>query len=151
MPRLPEGLYDRIILAPLDKAEFEPDVIMVYCNPGQAARLIQGAVYCQGEPVTSTASGRCACVSEIVVPYLKKGYSFTVPGAGEKVFALTADDEMIFSLHASKIDELIEGLATTHKSGIGRYPWPVAGVKITPQMPKTYDFLVDIAEEQYPD
>lgn len=149
LPRLPEGMYDRIILAPLDKTEFEPDVIMIYVNPGQAARLIQGAAYCQGEPVTSTASGRCACISEIVSPYLKKGFSFTVPGAGEKVFALTADDEMVFSLHASRIDELVEGLATTHKSGIGRYPWPIAGVKAKPSMPDTYKFLEDMAEEKY--
>jgi uncharacterized protein (DUF169 family) len=149
LPRLPEGMYDKIILAPLDKTEFEPDVILIYVNPGQAARLIQGAAYCHGEPVTSTASGRCACISEIVSPYLKKGFSFTIPGAGEKVFGLTADDEMVFSLHASRIDDLVEGLATTHKSGIGRYPWPIAGVKAKPSMPDTYRFLEEIAEEKY--
>lgn len=149
LPRLPEGLYDRILLAPLEKSDFEPDVVMVYVNPGQAARLIQGAAYCQGEPVTSTASGRCACISEIVAPYLKKGFSFTVPGGGEKVFAHTGDDEMVFSLHASRIDDLTEGLAATHKSGIGRYPWPIAGVKCSPAMPHNYDFLMELAEEKY--
>lgn len=107
LPRLPEGMYDRIILAPLNKADFEPDLFIIYVNPGQAARLIQGAVYCNGEPIATLSAGRGACVSETVVPYLAKGYSCTIPGGGEKMFALTGDEEMVFSLHASKIDELV--------------------------------------------
>ncbi|SMC57872.1 DUF169 domain-containing protein [Papillibacter cinnamivorans] len=151
LPRLPEGMYDRMILAPLEKAEFRPDVIIIYVNPGQAARLIQGAVFCSGEPIATLSAGRCACVSEIVVPFVKKGYSCTIPGGGEKMFALTGDDEMAFSLHASRIDELAEGLASTHKSGIGRYPWPVAGVRAKAAMPDSYKFLEELAAARYPE
>lgn len=139
--RLEEGTFERIILAPLSKAEFEPDVILVYVNPGQAARLIQGANYADGGYIGAKATGRAACISEIASTYKNQVCNITIPGAGEKVFAMTADDEIIFSAPYCKLADVIEGVMVTHKSGIGRYPWPIAGLKASPTMPDCYKFL----------
>ena len=44
----PTGLADRIVMAPLDKAEIRPDMILFQCNPEQACRLITLDTYWDG-------------------------------------------------------------------------------------------------------
>ncbi len=139
--RLAEGQFDKIVIAPLHKATFVPDVVLVYGLPGQLVRLVQGANYVEGGYIPAKATGRAACISEIVSPYNSQACNLTIPGAGEKVFAMTGDDEIIFSIPYSKIDDVIEGVLVTHKSGIGRFPWPIAGLRLPPAMPAEYKFL----------
>jgi hypothetical protein len=52
------------------------------------------------------------------------------------VFGQTEDWEMAFSLPGSKMEELVEGLAGTHKGGI-RYPIPTY-LRYSPQYPEHY-------------
>jgi len=139
--KLDENTFERIILAPLNKAQFVPDIILIYGNPGQVVRLVQGANYAQGGYVPAKATGRAACISEIASAYKTQSCNITIPGAGEKVFAMTGDDEIVFSAPYAKLGDIIEGVTVTHKSGIGRYPWPIGGVKAAPSMPAEYKFL----------
>jgi uncharacterized protein (DUF169 family) len=139
--KLEEGTFEKILLAPLSKANFVPDVVLVYGNPGQIVRLVQGANYVNGGYVGAKATGRAACISEIATTFKSQDCNLTIPGAGEKVFALTSDDEIIFSAPYNKLADVIEGVVTTHKSGIGRFPWPIAGIKAAPTMPGEYKFL----------
>ena len=61
-------------------------------------------------------------------------------------FALTQDDEMAFALPACKIDSFVEGLVTTHKSGVARIPTPIAGLTNEPKWPPYYKPLGDYAD-----
>ncbi len=47
--------------------------------------------------------------------------SYSVPGNGDRIFGMTQDWEMSFFIPPSKVDDLLEGLAKTHKAGV-RYP-----------------------------
>ena len=42
------GVNSHILVAPLSRAAFEPDLLMIYGNPAQIMRLIQGALYNEG-------------------------------------------------------------------------------------------------------
>jgi len=44
--------YVGIVSAPYKKAEFEPDLLLVYGNPAQIDQLISGIMYRDGLPVT---------------------------------------------------------------------------------------------------
>lgn len=143
--RLDKGFIDGILLSPLNKAAFAPDVVIVYGNAGQVVRMVQGAVYCEGGGIETTISGRCACVSEIIAPFKKQKCNVIIPGGGEKIFAATADDELAFAVPYARIPELIEGIATTHKSGVARYPFPVNGLKARPVFPDRYAELEEAA------
>lgn len=132
------GGAGNIVIAPLHKADFLPDVIVVYGNPGQAVRLIQGGNYAAGGGIEARFCGRTACASELITPYLKQKYNVTIPGAGEKVFGQTNDDELVFSFPYDKTDGLIEGLIKTHESGIARFPVPICGLRMKPAFPPKY-------------
>ncbi len=132
------GGAGNIVIAPLHKTDFVPDVILIYGNPGQVVRLIQGANYAEGGGIETRFCGRTACASELVTPYIRQKYNVTIPGGGEKVFGQTNDDEMAFSFPFAKTEELIEGLQETHESGIARIPVPIAGLRVKPTFPPKY-------------
>jgi uncharacterized protein (DUF169 family) len=118
--RFEHGFYSHIMVAPLNRAAFEPDLFMMYGNPAQIMRLIQGALYNEGGAVSSSAMGRLGCASIITV-IKNDECRYVVPGNGDRVFGMTQDYEMAFMIPASKTDAVLEGLANTHKAGV-RYP-----------------------------
>ena len=137
-PKMPAADTDAIVLAPLPKAEFEPDVVIIYGNAAQIVRMVQGGLYQDGGCIESQFSGRGACGGEIVVPFTQNKYNVVIPGGGERVFALTADDELVFALPGTKINEFMEGVIKTHEAGAARFPTPVFGVRAEPKFPKYY-------------
>lgn len=140
---LPLGKYQELWIAPLDKAEFEPDVILTYGNAAQIARMVQGANYLTGKGVVSRSYGRGACSSYIARTLLEDDYSLVVPSGGERVFAHAQDDEIIFSIPSSKIEDITFGIETVHKQGLSRFPTPFFGMGVEPAFPKYYWDIVD--------
>ncbi len=140
-PKMPQADTYAILLAPLDKSDFEPDVVVVYANAAQVTRMVQGALYNTGGYIESRFAGRGACGAEVVVPYVQDKCNVIIPGGGERVFALTGDDELAFAMPASKIQDVIEGLAATHKGGVARIPTIVAGLNTRPNFPPYYHEL----------
>ena len=118
--RFEYGEYSHMLVAPLNRMPLDPDLIMVYGNPAQVMRLIQGALYNEGGAVQSSSMGRLGCAATITV--MKTGQCrYLVPGNGDRIFGMTQDWEMTFMMPAAKVDTVLDGLAKTHKSGI-RYP-----------------------------
>ncbi len=137
-PKMPTADTYCIVLAPLHMADFEPDVVVCYANSAQITRFVHGALYKVGGYIESRFAGRCACGSEITVPYTQNRCNVIIPGGGERIFALTGDDELAFAIPAGWIDRVMEGLEATHKGGVARIPTPVAGVMMKPTFPKYY-------------
>ncbi len=146
--KLPYGTISRILVEPIARATRVPDIILIYGDPAQMARLIQGALYDQGGAIYPKFTGRCACSPEMITPYLTGEYNVSVPDGGERMFALTADDEMVFSLPYDRIEALIDGLTTTHESGIARFPFPVNGLKMEPNFPPAYREIVELTMDE---
>lgn len=141
LPQLPRGRVGSIIIAPLAKADFEPDVILVYGLPAQISRLAQSALYRKGGAFTSTYAGRNSCTGELVAPLLDRSCHMVVPGSGERLFAHTQDHEMCFAFHASWLEDVTYGLAATHKAGAMRFPTPFLGMRSRAVFPKKYQEL----------
>lgn len=141
IPTLPLGRVRSIVVAPLARAGFEPDVVLVYGVPAQIARLIQGALYREGGAITSTFVGRNSCAGELAAPLLKQECQVVVPGSGERLFALTQDHEMCFAIPRAYLKDVTAGLAATHKAGAMRFPTPFQGLRARPQFPKKYHQL----------
>jgi uncharacterized protein (DUF169 family) len=118
--RFEYGQYSHILVAPLDRTSFEPDVLMVYGNPAQIMRLIHGALYSQGGAVQSSSMGRLGCAGIITVMKTDQ-CRYAVPGNGDRIFGMTQDWEMAFLMPSSMVDTVIDGMAKSHKAGI-RYP-----------------------------
>ena len=133
-----ERPLNAFLIAPLHKADFTPDVVLVYCNPGQAVRLVQADLYTTGGTMESKFMGRCACGSEIVTTLQTGKCQLVVPGGGEKAFAMTSDDEMVFTIPEARIQAVMDGLSDTHKAGANRFPSPFFGVRAEPEFPPIY-------------
>ncbi len=114
------GTYSHILVAPVQRTAFEPDLFMIYGNPAQIMRLIQGALYNGGGAVHSSAMGRLGCAA-IITAIKKDECRYLVPGNGDRIFGMTQDYEMAFLIPPSQMDTLTDGLVKTHKAGI-RYP-----------------------------
>lgn len=141
LPRLELDKYSYILVAPIHRADFEPDVIVVYGNPAQIARLIQATVCRTGDPVISSSFGRSACAQEIVRTILSDQCQFVLAGGGERVVAQAQDHEAVFAVPMSKVETVIEGLEGTHRAGV-RYPTPSVLISKA-DLPPVYGQLMD--------
>ncbi len=146
--KLPVGTIAKILVEPLDRATRQPDMVLIYGNAAQMARLIQGALFNQGGAIYPKFCGRCACSPEMVTPYLTGEYNVSIPDGGERMFALTTDEELVFTVPFAKIEDLIDGITTTHKSGIARYPFPIYGLRMEPKFPDHYYQIVDLTKDE---
>jgi MtaA/CmuA family methyltransferase len=115
------GEYAALLVAPLDRATFEPHLVCIYANPAQVMRLNQAALWKRGGKLTSSFGGRIDC-SEIIVTTMRTDRPQVIlPCSGDRIFGQTQDHEMAFTIPWSQMEEIVEGLRGTHNGGI-RYP-----------------------------
>jgi MtaA/CmuA family methyltransferase len=119
--RFGAGEYTTLLVAPLDRATFEPDLVCIYGNPAQVMRLIQGALWKRGGKLTSSFGGRLVCADIIVTTLATGEPQVIMPCSGDRIFGQTQDHEMAFTIPWARMEELIDGLKGTHAGGI-RYP-----------------------------
>jgi uncharacterized protein (DUF169 family) len=120
----PQGRIKAIALAPLAKAPFEPEVAAFFGNPAQVMRLIHGWTYVSGGLLTSQFGGKVECADYLYAPVAEGAPQVSLPGIGDRVFAMVQDDEMIFSLPAAELPRLREGLGRAGAKIGARYPVP---------------------------
>jgi uncharacterized protein (DUF169 family) len=130
--RLEPGRYGGVVISPLTRTKIVPDIILVYGNPAQIMRLIQGAMYKEGKRVKSELAGILAsCASGIIRTFNTGEYQVVIPGNGDRVFAATHDHEMLFAIPADKAENVIVGMRGTR---FAKYPIPVT-LQIPPPFP----------------
>jgi uncharacterized protein (DUF169 family) len=139
-PRLKYGKYIGVVSAPLRTTSFEPDLSVIYCNSAQLRCLLTGLKYKRGDMVTSTLDPGGACVQS-TVPVLQSGdCQVTIPCGGDRKRALAQDDELIFSVPADRLEDLMSGLRHFDEMGLGyrqfapdmrpEYPQPEMYIKV---------------------
>jgi uncharacterized protein (DUF169 family) len=143
--RFEPGNYDYVCIAPVARAQFEPDVIAVYGNSAQAMRLVHGALYKRGGRIASTTGGRLDCAEIVIQTMLANEPKVILPCTGDRIFGMTQDTEMVFAFPWRYTDEIIAGLEGTHKGGV-RYPI-TANMRTTVTMPDHYQKLLQMMEE----
>ena len=119
--RFKEGEYGALLVAPLDRATFEPDLVCVYANPAQVMRLTQAALWKRGGKLASAFGGRVVCADIIVTTMRTDRPQVILPCSGDRIFGQTQDHEMAFTIPWAQMEEIVEGLRGTHAGGI-RYP-----------------------------
>lgn len=129
------GKYNYVVIAPIHRTTFEPHFVAIYINPAQMSRLAQGTAFMSGKMPHASVWPVGTCAPVFAHTILEDDYQAIVPGAGERNAALVQDNEVTFTIPASKIDELIQGLAESEKTGIFRYPFP-SWLRFQVQMPE---------------
>jgi uncharacterized protein (DUF169 family) len=141
-PRWPLGSVQEVWISPLNLCEFEPDLAMIYGNPGQILVLIHAANFRKGTGVKSVSHGRGGCATWIAGVIQSNECTYMIPGSGERVFAGAQDYEMSFAIPHSQFKNVMDGLEFLRKKGAYRYPVPNLSILSQPKIPKEY-FSID--------
>jgi len=56
--RLGKEQYAALLIAPLARASFDPDIVVLYGNPAQIMRFVQAWSYQEGNGLSATSAGR---------------------------------------------------------------------------------------------
>jgi uncharacterized protein (DUF169 family) len=116
-PRFEAGKYTGIASAPLEKANFEPDVVMIYCDSTQLSLLLLGREYKNGYNLKCNLSSHAACVYGVVPAMKNNDYQVAIPCRGDRYSALAGEEEMIFTIPRNRLEELLEGLRYVDSTG----------------------------------
>jgi uncharacterized protein (DUF169 family) len=112
------GKYIGVLTAPVFKASFKPDVVIIYCDTNQL-RIILLSLKMEDRPLVKTNLFPFSC-SNAIIPVMQNGeYWVNLPDPGEYARALTIAGEMMFSIPGDKFAELTEGLREFDKNESG--------------------------------
>lgn len=126
MPKFENGKYQYSLMAPLKRATFEPDLVLVYANPAQIWLLLAGYLSGTGtkEGIEATLKTGGGCQTYITRTMQTGKAQFSLLGGGERIIPNTQDYECALSIPFSKIEETTQGLERGYRDGINRYPIP---------------------------
>ena len=137
LPRLNPQEIAALYLAPLERLALDPDVVVVYGNPAQLMRLIQGAAFSLGERIQGDFGGKIECSSYLIGPHKTGQVRVVIPGMGDRIFSMTQDDEMVVSFPARLLPDILKGMAEAGKKIGARYPVTFYQ-NFQPEFPKPY-------------
>ena len=142
MPKFDYGKYKNVLIAPLNRATFEPHLILVYGNPAQIWVLLAGYLNGTGKTgLDATLAIGAGCTTYITRTIQKDECQFALVGTGERLIPHTQDYECALSIPMSKIEKTIQGLETGYKIGVFRYPIPTF-LRYNSQHPPGYDKML---------
>ncbi|UCD31792.1 MAG: DUF169 domain-containing protein [Desulfobacterales bacterium] len=140
MVRLENNEFEAIAIAPLQKGLFEPDIIVFYGNPAQIMRMIQALVFQENQRIAGSFGGKVECTEYLIAPFKTDAPRVAIPGMGDRIFSMTQDNEMVFSIPGRLLGNLIEGMQTAGKKIGARYPVTFYQ-NFQPEFPKPYGVL----------
>ena len=98
-----------IIYAPLEKADFLPDVVVVITVPKYGMYVTQGIVYNQGGKVEYSCAGiQSLCADAVSAPYVTNKVNATLACNGSRGYAGILDEEIIIGLARDNIKPLLD-------------------------------------------
>jgi len=119
IPIMPYGRYKGMALAPLHKANFVPDLTVIYCNATQLRHMLFAMMRKNGYRVSSTIDPLWSCVYSVVPSLLTGECKVTVPDPGEFERGGVGDDEMMLSVPKERMEEMMSGVYHYDKMGMG--------------------------------
>jgi uncharacterized protein (DUF169 family) len=128
-PRIPPG--EAIVVGPLSRGNFEPEVILIYGNPAQLMMLMCGLQKIHYERFQFHFIGEGACVDSLGQCYNTGKPALAIPCYGERSMGQVKDDEIVIALPPSDLERAIEGLEILAKIGF-KYPISFIGAYLDP-------------------
>ncbi|RLI26763.1 MAG: hypothetical protein DRO52_01995 [Candidatus Hecatellales archaeon] len=128
MYRIPPGGFRFAVTAPLAKASFKPDLLLIYLNPAQASIALSALQLKRYRTFVSTYVGESSCSDSIAKCYVTGSPALTIPSFGERRFGHVQDDELVLALPCKALAGLAEGVEELYRRGV-RYPIPFLGIR----------------------
>jgi uncharacterized protein (DUF169 family) len=127
--RVPVG--GAIVLAPLTKQKFEPEVLLMYGNPAQIMMVLCGLQKVKYEHFSFSFIGEGACSDSLAQCYITGKPAVSIPCYGERSMGGVSDDEIVVALPPGELERAISGLKELAKIG-RKYPIDSTGPLLDP-------------------
>jgi uncharacterized protein (DUF169 family) len=126
--------------------EMTPDQVIVYGNPLQVLKLVQGYVYAEEPRFTITTCAKYGvCVEGMAEAYVTGKPAVAFPCRGERVSSIVQDQELSITIPYALLDEVIEGFEKTKH--LLPTPIPFGGVDQEPNFLPDY-YLTEAAKKR---
>ncbi|MDH5781905.1 MAG: DUF169 domain-containing protein, partial [Dehalococcoidia bacterium] len=112
IPKLAKDTVRYVAFSPLDKLSFEPDVLIITANVGQAEILLRAMCYSTGKMLTTKSTPVIMCAWLFIYPYVSGELNFTVTGLGSgmKGRRVLPEDLILISIPYDLLPMVIENL-----------------------------------------
>ena len=112
IPTLVPGATNFVVFSPVDKCEFDPDLIILVANTRQADIIMRATSYISGDLWESRSSCVLSCAWTYAYPYLSGKVNFCITGMhhGMKRRKVYPEGMHIISVPYQKIDEVATAL-----------------------------------------
>lgn len=148
-PRLKVGKYSGVVSVPLTRVNFEPDLVMIYCNSAQLSLLLLGREYKDGHDLKCSLSSHAACVYSVVSVIMNGECQVAIPCRGDRYFAFAGDDEFILTVPTQKLEDLMTGLRQIEKTGFGNRLPKNPRMMREPDLPNSYIEILRMLESEW--
>ncbi|WP_407282595.1 DUF169 domain-containing protein [Methanolobus sp. WCC1] len=113
VPMVEANSIKAVVYAPLEKATFKPDVVLIIANPRQVMQLSQALLHKDGGRVKSGFAGKQSiCADGVSYPYLTGEAGVTVGCSGSRKYTEIQDEELIMSVPVDMLAQLVESAKT---------------------------------------
>ncbi|MEM3789279.1 MAG: DUF169 domain-containing protein [Candidatus Bathyarchaeia archaeon] len=109
VPKISKAKTGIICVAPLEKANFFPNLILVRCRPEEAMLLFWTYSYATGETVKGE-TGTAICVSLVIRPYLDGKPAFSLGDPGGRYIVGLDENELVCSVPTRFFNGITETL-----------------------------------------
>jgi uncharacterized protein (DUF169 family) len=134
--RLPPKSYEAVLMGPLKDVPIEPDLVLIACNAGQMLKVIGAAAWHDGKRLEFGSNGLYGICGEAIAQSILTGrVSVAFPCWGARRTALYLDDELVGVIPFKIIEEWLEGLEYTRKTG---HPYPTPTWLLIPPPPEPH-------------
>jgi uncharacterized protein (DUF169 family) len=117
--RIPPG--EAIVLSPLAKEVFEPEVVLIYGNPAQIMLVMCALQKERYEQFHFSFIGEGACSDSLAKCYVSGKPAAAIPCYGERSLGGATDNEMVIALSATDLEKALTGIEKLERIGLG-YP-----------------------------
>lgn len=128
--------FAELRIAPLDKMNTLPDVVIIYGLPVQIARLIHAYTYDTGKPVYCNGTAEAAVCSCVGFALTQKQPAMGIPCLGDRKYAGANVAEIVFVFPGPMLERIVNNLRTL--GGEQVLPAPPF-INRTPSMSKDYE------------
>jgi uncharacterized protein (DUF169 family) len=111
VPHLGSGDTYATMYAPLEKATFTPQVVLVVANPWAMLKLAQSTLFRVGGRIHSEFSGiQSVCADTCAQTYLTGRVNVSLGCDGSRKFSGITDDEMVMGMPIELLDEIVQAV-----------------------------------------
>lgn len=111
IPHIETGETYATLYAPLEKAPFTPQVVIIVSNPWSMLKLSQSTLFRMGGRINAEFAGiQSVCSDACAQTYLNGKVNFSLGCDGSRKFSGIDDAEMVMGIPAELLPEIVEGL-----------------------------------------